>query len=333
MAMLPSGLADRTWVTMERAGLQFAVAGSLSGGSVLSLPGNERPLAATSGRVASAVYDATDHGGVTLIVRDVAAGHVLLQRRFDSAWILPDGVALTSSFIFFAMRPDANTEPTGVFRIDLATGLLETLIEPDVARASILVSANGRTLVSQGVGSEWQPVDVLGLQSGNRHQLAVIGVPDQVSDQQLFCNDGSSFYAFSLGDGRLQWTIPDLRVVRGYLTSDGRQIVAQVGYDIDGFASISLSEASALPRIVVIDSGSGAIRPIRVGSSPLDGRYLWTQVSNDDVAVVISSGHYPEFDLLKGIGFVSTDLINVHSGSTTPNGYAVTIPVAAIAHP
>jgi hypothetical protein len=65
----------------------------------------------------------------------------------------------------------------------------------------------------------------------------------------------------------------------------------------------------------------------------MDAQYLWTQVSSDSVAVVTSSGHYPEFDLLSGEGFVATDLVDVQSGQTSAEPFVVVIPARTVAHP
>lgn len=333
MTTLPAGLVDKTWVTLEPAGLQYAVAGSLSGNNVLSLPRGERPLAASGGKVASGVFDTIGALGVSIIVRNVSDGTTVATHAFPSSWILPDGFTLTGQYCYFSMRPIAGQPATGVFRMSLADGAVESLIAPDTTRGQLLLSPSEGTLASPVVGSTDPSTDLLVLATGQRQRFHVTGSPILLSDSQIFSSDGSGLYAYAVNGGQLQWMSPTLRLARAYLTSDGSLIVAQVGFDIDAFSSLATDDVSDLPRVVVVDTPSGSVRAIRLGGSPLSAQYLWTQVSSDSVAILTSSGHYPEFDLLSGEGFVSTDLVDVQSGQSSAEPFVVVIPAATVAHP
>ncbi len=326
---LPHGLTDRTWVTLPHVDGISDIAGDLNTAH-LRLPVGEEALAGGGGFVVSAIYGRplNGPGNSTLVVRELATGAVVRLPR-AGAWVIPDQVAVVPPTFYFAMRPDAANLTTGVYALYLPDCSVRTLIEPDLPRTALAVSPSGTTLASEGISEQEGAfvADVLGLPSGVRSRIHVQGEVRFVSDAQLFTTDNAELYAYRISTGNLDWSTPDITVDRGYVTSDGASLVLQTGIDPDLFGQPSgVSDAALRPRVVKIDTATGAPTTLVEGTSLSDAAYLWVQVSNDQAAVLIPSGHEPTFSFERGAGRIALTVVDLRSGAQWSNALEVSAP-------
>ncbi len=308
---LPSVLENRTWWAIPNH------AGTLDGRARTRLPSEERPLAASDGRVASVQFG--DDSGVgpipaTLRVRDIATGRSIAAVDWPQGIDLQ--VALGSAALYFVGYQSATSG--ALYALSYDDGSISPVIEPDGARrGGPVLSLSGRFLgLVSCLGS--CSAEIVDLESHAVSRFPVEGVPFLVSDTQLFTFDNSEVYAYGLASGQIEWVLMDVLVQRGYLSSDGATLVAQTGFDPSATSphGSPLSEEATRPGVVVINAATGKARLVH--SWDLAGApSLWTAVSGDQVAVLVDDAR--EGIPLMGKGRLSLTLLDLASGDITPN--------------
>jgi len=327
---LPFGLADTTWVTLNHVDGVPDLAGTLSGNAHLRLPSTETVLGAAGRYVVSAIYDRSGSGGTTLIVRELPGGAEVLRLTRPGAWIEPAQVAVSATDVYFAMRPNKGQPEDGVYAVSFADATIRTLLPADHPRVALQLSPSGRTLVSEGagaVGSSLSTVDVVRLDSGTSQKVQVEGGVRFASDRQVFTDgSGADLSAYDVTSGRLDWSIPNIGLDRGYATTDGSMIVVQVGLNLDA-AGQRLAPNAGLPKVAILAASSGKqIRALFSGATNQDVRFLWTQVSTDAAAVLIDDGHEPGASLDRGGGRFVVTAFDLRSSALPPISWVIATP-------
>jgi hypothetical protein len=318
---LPEDLTNKTWVELGSEAVAPYTAGTLDNSAHLTLPAGEWPLDAADGRVASVVVHGTTRD--TLIVRDVTTGAVVA--RYQHAGALISHAVLGSSAAYFLMQPDAATSPSGVYALDLNTGAVTTLAAPDVERNALVLSPSGQTLVAEvGTMTATSSVDVIRLPSGSHSRFEVKGVAQLTSDRLFVTTDTINLYGYDLATGRLAWTIPDVLLQGAYFTSDGSRIVMQTGAGSATGQGRGLPPSALENRISIVDAATGAAHTLLAVPQGKPGYFLWTQLSNDRAAVLLTPADYPQEAFQAGYGTASAAVLNLATGGLTPNAVMIT---------
>ena len=320
--LLPDGLTNKAWAEMGplEATAPYAV-GLLDNSAHLTLPSNERVLAVGDGRVASetTAFD-------TIVVRDVASGQRVAQYAQPGAHILLG--ALGTSDLYFVMQPVASSPASGVYTLDLASGQVTTLLAPDAGRNSLALSPSGKTLVSEigfPASSPVTELDIINLPSGTHTRIQVQGTAQVVSDGLVVTYDARNLYAYLLASGRTAWTIPDLLFDRGYLTTDGARLVMQTGMDPNTVgAGRGLPAGAQTQHISIASMSSGSLRTLVTVASGRPAYYLWTQVSGDTAAVLLTPAGFPQQEFQIGGGALSASVLDLATGKVTPHALTIT---------
>lgn len=280
MASVPPSLPARSWWAFpNRAG---------SGGSHLTLPNGERPIAAAFGHVASVAFGLDKGPGTPLPasfhVRDIASGQEVARTE------CPEGtdiyVALGQEALYYLAY--AQPPAAGLYALSLADSTVTTLIPNDGSRRGALVmSRSGRTLALLVVQDKWL-AGIVDVASQSVSLFSVDAIPFCVSDSELFTRDGLQLNAYELSTGKLLWTLPNTYVVRGYLTQDGDRLVVQTGFDSTETSphGLPLNEQTARPTIAVIDAAGGSSRTLASWDLP-GAPSLWVDASSDQMAALI----------------------------------------------
>ena len=307
MLSAPPSLPGTWWAYPNVAG---------SGSARLSLPAGERPIAAAFGHVASVTIGADLGPGtpipLTLHVREIASGRQAAGCECPEGCDI--GVALGRDALFFLGYRDVPA--AGLYALSLVDSSVTALIENDGSRRGALVlSPSGRTLALLAVVPEWR-ASVVDVASRSVSHFSIDSVPFAVSDDMLFTRS-PYLGAYDIADGRLLWTQPDTLVVRGYVTGDGQQLVAQTGLDPTetGIDGVALDPRAIRPAITVFDSTSGAART--VGSWDLAvAPTLWVSASTDSAAALVQRGRDgAPTDLSGPISFLNLDSGAITAGA------------------
>ena len=79
------------------------------------------------------------------------------------------------------------------------------------------------------------------------------------------------------------------------------------------------------PRISVVDAATGALTVLMEGTVLADARFLWTQASNDQTAVLLHPAYFPDTALRAGDGKFSIDALNLDTGAVTSRALEVAV--------
>jgi hypothetical protein len=106
----------------------------------------------------------------------------------------------------------------------------------------------------------------------------------------------------------------------------GRRLVLQTGFDpniLDGGRGRAID--ATRPRISVVDAATGALTVLMEGTVLADARFLWTQASNDQTAVLLHPAYFPDTALRAGDGKFSIDALNLDTGAVTSRALEVAV--------
>ena len=204
-------------------------------GAGLLLPVGEEAVAVGSGVVVSilnAPVGATN-GRSTIVVRDLADGHIRWQRSRPEAL---DGAVIASNWLYVTGQNATRTDP-GLLRYDLATGAVTRTVKPASwpadwpgpgTRGQVLVSRSGRTVGSPVCGAIWNVpphcwIDLVDVASG-RVTRPMADIPDRpwvISDDTILARRDypQRLVAYDARTGRVRWSVPGL-ASSGYVASD-----------------------------------------------------------------------------------------------------------------
>lgn len=319
---LRGGLTARAWATVQSGRPNLA---GILGGPVLLLPDDEFPIAVASQRVATVV----NHGPAvrptrsTLIVRDVSTGAPVAS--VDWPTVIAFG-AMTDDVAYF-VAGDTATTVGGLYALRISDGSVDTLVEPrrgsSEGRQGILaISPSGRTLANGSCQGDHCSALVVDVTTRRSRTVPVSGWGlGFTTDDAVISNDANHLFAEAIPSGRQLWAINDIRVVRGYITTDGTRLVVQTGCELDVLPGCpqgqppdqQLSERASRPGLSVIDLASGALRElVEPGSDvPHD---LWADVSSDRVAALL---RHPIQSAVLGRVPLSVSTVDLASGKLT----------------
>jgi hypothetical protein len=321
---LPDGLTNRAWVEMgpTEATSPYA-AGMLDDSAHLELPANERPLGVSGNLVVSLVsLGAT--GKDELIVRDVTAGAVV-SRAAVPAQVVPTAVAMAPDTLYFLVQSGPTLANPAVYRLDLSTGFATPFALNMLANV-LVASPSGRTLVACGTpGLGASAVTMMRPLAGIPYvQFSVKGVAIATTDTTLVTYGANTLYGYSFATQRLLWTIPNVLFERGYVTSDGSRFVIQTGAGNVTGAGRGLPSSALENRIAIVDIGTGALRDLVAVPQSQPGYHLWTEVSNDQAAVLIQPDYFPQAAFEAGRGALTPTVLDLATGTLTPHAFTLT---------
>ncbi len=311
---LPAGLVDRSWYAQAADGSW--VVGTIAGTSRISIPADERPVAAGPALVVTAQMRSVDGSyktEVRILRLDGAPAPAVPELRGDlniGAFAGAQTVILTGMGETGKVGPD-------VVAIDVETGRVSTLIEagPVAATRILAVSPSGTTVLASVCDFVACRSDVIRMPGGMvTGAVDVPGIPRQVSDDTLKFNndDATKIGAQDLASGKVLWTKVAEAFEGGYLTAGGTIVQPRVVLD----------RGLRVYEIVLVELRTGTESVLY--SRPIDDAtiVLWPELSNNSVAVLGAGYFVSDAGREETVSLTTVDLGN---GELAANAYQLAI--------
>lgn len=317
---VPATLVGRSWVVRDSNGR--GIAGTVGSSRRLRLPIDERPLAASTGFVASV---AASPSGSVVVVRRIEDGRELARVERPEE-VLVAAFARDAVILGGHLSASSGRDP-GVVGVSLSDGSVSVFIEPsDVPSASgvdlfrtVGITPSGRILVSGLCGPDDCAVDVVDLATGAAHRIAESagGLLGVVTDEIAIVGspDSDSIAGLDLVTGGRRWTRDGAEFEHAYAAGTG---IVQ--------ALVDRSDTPTF-RLEAIDAGTGIGRVV-LSRDAVDGLTLWPDLSDASIAVL---GNGKTFADAGGVGSVMRasaadlatgqldgDAVNLDLGSDVP---------------